>query len=87
MVGVFFDWDWTRMRLIYAMISKLRSFGRQAVLIGLLSMAGLAVAHAETIVVEGNVRVDKTTIQSYVSGQPLDAAKKRFNGDGPFPKC
>jgi len=84
MVGVFFDWDWTRMRLIYAMISKLRSFGRQAVLIGLLSMAGLAVAHAETIVVEGNVRVDKTTIQSYVSGQPLDAAKKDLMATGLF---
>ena len=72
------------MRLIYAMISTLRSFGRHVAVIGFLSLAGLTVAHAETIVVEGNVRVDKTTIQSYVTGQPLDAAKKDLMATGLF---
>lgn len=72
------------MRLIYAMFSTLRMFGRHAALVGFLSLAGLTVAHAETIVVEGNVRVDKTTIQSYVSGQPLDAAKKDLLATGLF---
>ena len=50
----------------------------------MLSFGVSAPGHAETIIVKGNSRVDVTTIQSYVSGQSIDVAKKDLLATGLF---
>ena len=72
------------MTLIIAITSFIRSAGLRLALLGLMTLGAVSVAYADTVVVEGNVRVDKTTIQSYVTGQPIDAAKKDLMATGLF---
>ena len=72
------------MTLINAITTLIRSAGLRIALLGIMTLGAVSVAHAETVIVEGNVRVDKTTIQSYVTGQPLDAAKKDLMATGLF---
>ena len=50
----------------------------------ILSFGTAVSGHAEVIVVKGNSRVDVTTIQSYVSGQSIDVAKKDLLATGLF---
>jgi len=50
----------------------------------ILSVVLVQAGHAETVIVKGNSRVDSTTIQSYVVGQSVDAAKKDLLATGLF---
>ena len=53
--------------------------------VGLALLVGLgSAAHAETIVVQGNRRVDTETIKSYVTGQSAGAGPQGPARDGPF---
>src|SRR6476659_3427475 len=53
--------------------------------VGLALLVGLgSVAHAETIVVQGNRRVDTETIKSYVTGQSAEQARKDLLATGLF---
>ncbi len=49
-----------------------------------ISIGSSVPGHAETIVVQGNSRIDSTTIQSYVTGQTPDVAKKDLLATGLF---
>ena len=71
------------------LFSLIRSLGLRAAFVGLMSLAAFSIAasssaRAETIIVEGNVRVDTTTIQSYVTGQSVETAKKDLLATGLF---
>ena len=81
---IVFDWDWTRMTISRLLLSFIRAVSLRAAFVGLMSLTALSLAHAETIVVEGNVRVDATTIQSYVTGQTVEVAKKDLLATGLF---
>ena len=72
------------MTLLKAISNIIRSVSLQIAFLSVMSLCAVSLAHAETGVVEGNVRVDKTTIQSYVTGQPIDAAKKDLMATGLF---
>jgi len=72
------------MTLLKAISNIIRSVSLQIAFLSVMSLCAVSLAHAETVVVEGNVRVDKTTIQSYVTGQPIDAAKKDLMATGLF---
>ncbi len=60
--------------------------GRSALAVLLVagSLAVPALAHAETVVVEGNRRVDSETIRSYFTGVDANEGVKRLYGTGNF---
>ncbi len=78
------DWD----IVIMSFAPSIFALARRVVLPGLvvlaLSLAMAVPGHAETIVVQGNSRIDTTTIQSYVTGQTVEAAKKDLLATGLF---
>ncbi len=78
------DWDALTMSIAktFFAIGRMMMFASFAILI--LSTGFAVSAQAETIVVQGNSRIDSTTIQSYVTGQSAEVAKKDLLATGLF---
>ena len=78
------DRDIVIMSFANTLLVVARRFIVPALAVILLSIGTAVPGHAESIVVQGNSRIDATTIQSYVTGQTPEAAKKDLLATGLF---
>ena len=78
------DRDIVIMSFANTLLAAARRFIVPVLAVMILSFGTVVPGHAETVVVQGNSRIDATTIQSYVTGQTSEAAKKDLLATGLF---
>ena len=78
------DRDIVIMSFANTLLAVTRRFIVPVLAVMILSIGTVVPGHAETVVVQGNSRIDATTIQSYVTGQTPEAAKKDLLATGLF---
>ena len=78
------DRDIVIMSFANTLLAVARRFIVPVLAVMILSFGTVVPGHAETVVVQGNSRIDATTIQSYVTGQTPEAAKKDLLATGLF---
>jgi outer membrane protein insertion porin family len=78
------DWDIVIMSFVTSLVTLIRRIVVPVLAVIIISIGSTVPGHAETILVQGNSRIDATTIQSYVTGQTPEMAKKDLLATGLF---
>jgi outer membrane protein insertion porin family len=78
------DRDFAIMSIATTFLTLIRRIVIPALAFIVISIGSVVPGHAETITVQGNSRIDATTIQSYVTGQTPEMAKKDLLATGLF---